>query len=345
MRQAFEKAAQVYEGVKKSVQEKWDGFKKKFEGTKSEMSQEVMSAKSPDDLIALGKKLQEQGEALKVEEQGVKQEEAGEGEKYEVGKKEMMDADYEEGHEMNKAFDENKAAEEAAKEKIRIAEEDKLKAENEAAQLAEIRAKINGGGVEATAEPVNLEKAEPNAIKEKEVSEDSQIDAVALNNKIVNMPHHKQQEAIDNLTQEEIKAVAKNIAKGDFEHTLDFLNNFKNKPEIIAQPEIIDKFKKVLAGGNVHLYNVDRILGLPGTEEVFKDAEVQKGVKNSIRSFVSYQNSSEWPHVSGAIDRVVKGANIDNKGLRDIAEEIKGNSDTFQLFVRHFGVKSLYPEA
>lgn len=165
MRQAFEKAAQVYEGVKKSVQEKWDGFKKKFEGAKSEMSQEVMNAKSPDDLIALGKKLQEQGEALKIEEQGVKQEGAGEDEKYEAGKKEMMDADYEEGHEMNKAFDENKAAEETAKEKARIAEEDRLRAEDEAVKLAEIRAKINGESApiekpQEKSEPTTVENAE-----------------------------------------------------------------------------------------------------------------------------------------------------------------------------------------
>ena len=179
---------------------------------------------------------------------------------------------------------------------------------------------------------------------QEQVSESEKIDPVALNNRIVNMPHQKQQEAIDNLTQEEIRAVAKNIAKGNFDHTLDFLNNFKNKPEIISQPEIIDKFKKALAGGNVHLYDVDRILSLHGTEEVFNDPEVQKGVQNSVRSFVSYQNSSEWPHVSGAIDRVVKGANIDNQGLRNIAEEIKGNNDAFHLFIRQFGIKRIYPE-
>jgi len=54
-REAFGGVVQTLEKVKKSVQEKWDGFKKKFEGTKTELSQEVMGAKSPEDLIALGK--------------------------------------------------------------------------------------------------------------------------------------------------------------------------------------------------------------------------------------------------------------------------------------------------
>ena len=45
MRKAFEAAAKTYEAVKKSVQEKWEGFMKKFEGTKTELSREIMDAK------------------------------------------------------------------------------------------------------------------------------------------------------------------------------------------------------------------------------------------------------------------------------------------------------------
>lgn len=60
--------------------------------------------------------------------------------------------DQKEAIEMNKQFDETKAAEEAVKEKARIAEQDRIQAEKEAAQLAALRAKINGESVEAPAE-------------------------------------------------------------------------------------------------------------------------------------------------------------------------------------------------
>ena len=68
MKKIFEAGKAAYENVQKTVQEKWEGFKQKFEGTKNEMSQELLNAKTSEELIALGKKLQEQGEALKIEE-------------------------------------------------------------------------------------------------------------------------------------------------------------------------------------------------------------------------------------------------------------------------------------
>ena len=101
----------------------------------------------------------------------------------------------------------------------------------------------------------------------------------------------------------------------------------------------------MLSSGRIHLYNVDRILALPGTKEIFADSEVQKGVRNSVRSFVANLSPREkWENVSDAIDWVVEGAGIDNRGLRSIAEELKGSSDTFQRFVTHFGAKRIYPE-
>jgi hypothetical protein len=149
MKAAFEKVAQTYETVKKSVQEKWEGFKKKFEGTKTEASQEVMNAETPDDLIALGKKLQAQGEALKAEEGEIKQEEST-GEALEAEKGEMFEDAHEEALVENEKFDENKAAEQAEAE--RVAAEDKAaheqyvqeQSEAEETRLAEIRAKLNG---------------------------------------------------------------------------------------------------------------------------------------------------------------------------------------------------------
>lgn len=302
---------QALEGVKKSVQEKWDGFKKKFEGAKSELSQEVMSAKSPEDLIALGKKLQAQGEALQLEEDGVKQEEA-QGEGLEANKAEMIKADQIEGFEMNETFDETKAAEAAAKEKMRVAEETAAIAEAEATQLAAVRAKLSGESVKAeeapaqeSTESVAVEDAEPTIEKAQEAES---IDPVELNNRIINMPHHKRQEAIENLTQEEMHAVAKNIADGSWEHTFDFLNNFNNKPEIIKQPEIIAHFKERLSSGNAHLYTIDRILSvLPESskEEVLNDPSVRKGlVESASRAMRTSRDRSDRESFSKVIERI-----------------------------------------
>ena len=137
MRQAFETAAKVYEDVKKTVAKKWEVFKNNFEGTKSAMAQEVMKAESPEDLIATGKKLMEQGEALKKEQQDVKQEELGEDSKYETGKSEMMDSARDEADLMNKEHErleyekEVKAQEEA--DMAKQIELDNLKAAEELA--------------------------------------------------------------------------------------------------------------------------------------------------------------------------------------------------------------------
>lgn len=166
MRVAFEKVAKAYEVAKESVKNKWENFKKKFEGTKSEMSQEVMNAKSPDELIDLGKRLQKKGEALKTEEEAAKQEESEEkrleAEKsgiiegaHEEALKDNLKFDIDKAHgealEENKAFDEAKAAkaaEEEAKRKAEIAELDRLQAEKDTKKAAEILEKIKGSSGE-----------------------------------------------------------------------------------------------------------------------------------------------------------------------------------------------------
>jgi len=173
MKIAFEKVASTYETVKKSVQEKWEGFKKKFEGTKTEASQEVMNAKTPEDLIVLGKKLQEQGEALKAEEESVKQEET-QGENLESQKAEMTDNVHEEALIEDENFDETKATETVKAENV-VAEEEaaheayvKKTEEDEIAKLAEIRAKLNGSNLEGT----QIENAEA-TLDKKESAEDA----------------------------------------------------------------------------------------------------------------------------------------------------------------------------
>ncbi len=163
----------AFEKVKKTVQEKWEGFKKKFESVKSEMSQEVLSAKTPDDMIATGKKLQEQGEALKMEEESVKQEEMDEARdeadaenvKFNERKSgEKAEAERDEAIEMNKDFDKAKIAEEKAKENAKIAEEARLSAEADAAKAAELLEKIKSGKLgtapEEKGEAMKVENAE-----------------------------------------------------------------------------------------------------------------------------------------------------------------------------------------
>lgn len=178
MGQAFEAATKAYETVKKSVSEKWESFKNKFEGTKTEMAQQVIDAKSPEDLIAAGKKLQEQGEALKMEQESVKQEETGD---------EMIGAAQTEAGFMNTEFDESRAAEKVETERLATeevaaeqAESERVAAEEQAAheelvkkteaadqdKIAELRAKLNGENVEAApvegVEAVKVENTENN---------------------------------------------------------------------------------------------------------------------------------------------------------------------------------------
>lgn len=63
-----------------------------------------------------------------------------------------------EANEMNQAFDESKAAEAAAKEKARIAEEDRLSAEADAAAAAKLVEQIKGGNVGVEAQLIETVK-------------------------------------------------------------------------------------------------------------------------------------------------------------------------------------------
>lgn len=228
MKQAFEKVASAYETVKKSVQEKWGGFKKKFEGIKTEMSQEVLSAKTPEDLIALGKKLQEQGEVLKLEEDSVKQEEAQE-EALEADKNALIENAHEEALVENEKFDENKAAEKAEAEQAAHEQYVQQQAEAEEVRLTEIRTKLNG-------EEVIVEGVENETNKGEKISIE---DRYGMN-----------EEYMNELLQER-GYVGGDIAKSDPE--------FQQK--LTKRNEDIKKFKQV----EVKLF--DRVLSGEATEE------------------------------------------------------------------------------
>lgn len=148
MREVFTKVKGAYDNAKALFQETWKKFGEKFEGTKSEMAQDVMKAESPEDLIAAGKKLQEKGEALKMEEGIIKNKGMKGAEIYEAGKKELVDADHDEANEMNAEADGKQTAEEAAKEEVKNAEENARIAQEETAKLTEARAILSGKSVQ-----------------------------------------------------------------------------------------------------------------------------------------------------------------------------------------------------
>jgi len=181
MKNFGEKIARGIETIKQGAKEMRKAFSEKFENAKKELAEKVLGAKSPEDMIALGKKLQEQGEALKAEEVGVKQEELSEdhseglemnaafdkdkahGEAMEMNAEFKKDKDHEEALGINKEIDEAKAAEVRAQEKAKFAEEARLSAEADKAAAAEILKKLQGGDAETApvkkAEAVATEKA------------------------------------------------------------------------------------------------------------------------------------------------------------------------------------------
>jgi hypothetical protein len=301
MKQTFEKATQIYEGIKKSIQEKWDGFKKKFEGTKSKISQEVINAKSPDDLIALGKKLQEQGETLKNEEQNMKQEKSSKDGKYETKKKEMLDADHKETYEINKTFNENKTTEEMIKEKARIAEKNRLETKNKTKQLAEIRAKLNGDGSEKVAQN-KAENKEPQKDRQQEVNDNNQESTVE-NAEQKNTPEKKQYERFIKDQYERYKGIIKFSEDGELhtiftklsDNPIIMLEACKKNPDNIRyiserlskDPEFVEQIKQIKAlssyikDGTIsgfNFYNTD----MKSTQAQEKQEEFEKAKLEAI---------------------------------------------------------------
>ena len=209
----------------------------------------------------------------------------------------------------------------------------------------EIRAKLNGQEPVETSEKMQGEK--PTKETQEEIPENEQIDTTVLNNRMVSLRYDKGetafQEALANITPQEILAIAKKIAKNP-KNMLDYLRNFDNKPEIISQPEIIEAFKsRFFPPNRVHLYDINKILALPGTKEIFDDPAVRDGICNETARFVA-DKYQEWDYVKDSVERVVSGINMSNGELRVVAEQLKGKGGAFNKFVQYFGIKRIYPE-
>lgn len=179
-----------------------------------------------------------------------------------------------------------------------------------------------------------------------EAVEQGPINVVALNNRIVNMRDSaKQAEAIATLSSEEVSAVAREILATSeqygFDNTYSLLKNFQFTPRLIAQPEVTQALRSLLGSGHTHIYNIDRIVNIPGfSPEILNDPEVKNGVKGSMQDFVTNHRAGDFGEIWGVVDKM----GIPPNELREIAESIKGSRDQYQEFVQHFGVKTLYPE-
>jgi hypothetical protein len=153
MRKEFEDAAVTYDRGKKEAQKHKEAVGRSFEGAKTKMAQEILTANSAEDLMALAKKLREKSEFLKSAEGQVGDEDAGWDKAYEDRKSSLLEADYNEGHETKKS-EEKESASLAAKK----LEEDNLKdKEKSAKQAEEILNKLKGEGAGSEAKG-NYEK-------------------------------------------------------------------------------------------------------------------------------------------------------------------------------------------
>lgn len=174
------------------------------------------------------------------------------------------------------------------------------------------------------------------------------IDATALNNRIVRIEDPRlKAEAIAALSGEEVAAVADKLLENSraaydpFNSVYGMLGTFNFDERILAQPETIEAVKNVFTGGDIHLYNVDRLVGIPVVSEaVFSDEGVHAAVVKSINNFFTHADRSQAEIGLLMVDKL----NIPSTELREIAENIKGNHDSYGAFFEHFGQRVLYPE-
>ncbi len=279
------------------------------------MSQEILNAKTPEDLIAIGKKLQEQGETLKVEGEGVKQEEE------------------------EQPTVENGAVADNSDEAIEIHSELKqaqaVSAQQDQIRLANLRAGVLDEGLAA---PKFVDISDNTQV---EIPEKDRARAIELNNRIVSIKNKEAKvAALESLTVEELSLIAKKIAADSKEgqNILPLLTNYANKPELIAQPEILGELKRLLSSGKIHLYNVERIISLPDTEEILTDSAVRKGVQESMRGFFSAVSENDLKYAESAIDAVKEKMAFNNSDLYEIAGLLAPEKEGLGKFIKHFGL-------
>lgn len=177
------------------------------------------------------------------------------------------------------------------------------------------------------------------------------IDAVAINNRIVNLSPSERAREIDAMSHEKISAVAKHILASSeggvnkFDSVYGMLKNFQFAPKLVAKPEVTQALKNLLSAGQ-QFYDVDRILRIPAfPRELLADQSVHNALKESLRSFVAGKSEQEMENERALIGRLDMGLTGDE--LREIAEGLKlknGGAGGFSSFVRIFGANRLYPE-
>ena len=109
----------------------------------------------------------------------------------------------------------------------------------------------------------------------------------------------------------------------------------------MSQLEVVEALSIELAAGELHLYDVDRILKISDfPNELLSEPGVHAGIVESARNFFQYKPASEFQYAWGVLDKV----NLTSEELRGIAENIKGKTAEFQAFATHVGAKRMYPE-
>lgn len=175
------------------------------------------------------------------------------------------------------------------------------------------------------------------------------IDAIEINNRIVNLRHDKQAEAIAALSPEEISAVAKLVLRSSerdgnsFDSSYGVLNTFEFTPELIAQPEVTQALKNLLVAGQ-HFYDIQRILHIPAfPKELLADQNIRNGLKEGLRRFVGNKSEKDVDYEKDLIRKVTDEMGLTAEELREVAEKIKGGN-SYRPFIQLLGVKRLYPE-
>ena len=335
------------------------GFMKEFEAVKIVFLEEIMKADNPEKLIDLGRGLQEEADRLRIKEEILRNSNT------EIFNKGMGSA---ESFEDSSIVKEDEIRESVIK---TVPDNKEVKKEVEANILKKVEIPKDLVETDKNEKPPVVENISLGKIAPLNSGVDlskTVVQSVSLNNesnsnKTISektLPIKEEKEPMadikevknlvgneirNNISPDKMREIVEGIVKSDDgAEMLIFLGKFENKSEIIAQPEVMEAFKKSLIEG-MHFYDVDKLVGIPGIpKELFESQEVQIGVLSSLKSFVMHQNEASWNNISSAVDRIVSGAKISDNGLRSLAEELKGNPESYRLFVDHFGVKRIYPD-
>lgn len=189
---------------------------------------------------------------------------------------------------------------------------------------------------------MNTETMQGDTVERAQTGAES-IDAVGLHNRLMRTEDPGMKQGyLDVLNPQEIDALAQLTAdKQDFQGIYDMLKVYNFKTEIAQHPKVTEAVKEHLTKGEGHPYDIDRILGIPGGEEILADSEVRQGMSERFAQLLAASSEEEHKHLLPHMAKM----NFTPDELKNMAESMKGNTVAFQSFVGHFGSKTIYPES